>query len=523
MLESMKTLSENSELKENLLKEFDKQVNWNLESDEKWNNYRTFIENDDTLNLFFEKYDFKFIFNQILLFVISSKLDKDKLSENIFKELLVLIEKKSLKWFSSEEEIILKDIGNKFWYLLRGNFYASHYSWNSNLYNWLKDNKIILEILFIVILYFIKNKDYYNIGNIKNDFDYLFWGNTNNVENKRIYQYLAFREWWEEEFNKHLLIISFLVVFLEDKNELIYNFRNKLSQVSNYNIFQVFKHIKDLDNIYYKKYLLIIKNNWLLHNFLRKIEKKNWINKEYKIKLLFVLLENNFFENGNLIDFSELFLKYDEVKEKFIEISNQIEFNWEKILKNLTETNNWLIKDTIRFLLIKSNKKYIKKDILNILIQLVKEKLIESITLEKDTYWKLFENILNWEYWKINLNLALEEFDYVFVEKIVDDIDWEEFTLKNIEKVIIKKDLKQFYLELVKKYIETEYSIWNQFSITDIRKYFRYTPENKEIEKHISNSLEKLTVLKKIFRKEDFEKTDDKIIRLVWNKNYKVL
>jgi len=29
--------------------------------------------------------------------VISSKLDKDKLSENIFKELLVLIEKKSLK------------------------------------------------------------------------------------------------------------------------------------------------------------------------------------------------------------------------------------------------------------------------------------------------------------------------------------------------------------------------------------------------------------------------------------------
>ena len=496
ILESINLLSWNKELKKNFIDSFEIQINWLADWDEKWNNYKTFIENKDTLELFFDNYDFGFIINYITEYIDDSDADDDKISDVIYDNLYLMFTKKDKNKYRDK----LIELLNMFWYILRTNFYNTNYNDSSKTYIWLKDNLVLLKIVLIIILSFIKDKDYIDIKDIKTDFDYLFWNNFNNVENKRIYQYLAFKQ-NDEIFNEHLLIISFLVLFLEDDKGTVYNLKNKLSHVSDYEISQIFESINEMEWEKYKEYLIIIKDFWLVYNLLRKIESNKWIDKKYKENILLILIKDNLLKNDEIIDFSILFWKNDEIRKEYIGLIKWIKFDEKMILDKLNGDNETISKD---FLLIEENKKYIKGKILKSLIDNLKDEFIKNIELEAKTYWVLYQNILNWKYWDIKLDLSLEKFEYNFIEKIIDDIEWEKITLKYIDKVIVKKDLNGFYKTLIKYYINNIW-IWEEFSVKNIR-------EDLLIEDYIIK-----IILKKI--KDEWSS----IIWLSWRSRYKII
>jgi len=130
LIESIKALKEDKNMKENFLNEFDLQIN-TLNTDEKEKNYRTFIEDDEMLEFFFDKFDYDFIINNIARYIKQSNTNQDLLSQNIYKNLDKIVLKKS-KENSADENI--KTISNTFGDLLENNFYNTTYNQNSPLY-----------------------------------------------------------------------------------------------------------------------------------------------------------------------------------------------------------------------------------------------------------------------------------------------------------------------------------------------------------------------------------------------------
>jgi len=515
ILEAIHKLSENEDLKSNFLKEFENQVNWWESWDEKLKNYETFMNNKNTLELFLEEFDFDFIVEEIKKWFVSSNINQDLFTKKFFNNLDIYFYKKSFEWFNEERKKQVIELLNKFWELLRV-FTNNHYNQNTILYKALQENLLILNIVFYIILWLLKLEE----ENLSEKIRTLFWINNNQNEG-RIYQYWIFQKYDNGKFNQHLFIISLLVIFIENRTNIWpykkaddYYWRNE-----DYNLVEAFKGY-DLDNINIVMYLNNIKSFKLIDKFLENLEKKNWMNQDYRIKILLELLENNLLEKNELLDFSILFTKYEEVRKKYIEISSKINFSEIEILEKLNSDEIYK-NEIINFLLIEWNEKYIKWKIFNKLIEIIKHKLKENLELDK-IYFELYKNIINWKYWNIKLNLKLADFneedDNKLIKWIVEDINWFKFTLQNIEKFLVRKDIEIFYYELIKKYILDKIWVWEEFNILKIRRFFWFTQKDSFLER----VLNQLTVSKNFFRK--FWKTDDEnhiIKRLSWSKRYK--
>ncbi len=511
ILESIVKLSENEDLKNNFLTEFKKQVNWLENWDEKWENYKNFMNNKNTLELFLEEFNFDFIIGEIKKWFNSSNINQDFFTKKLFDNLDIYFYKKSFEWFTEEEKKQVIELLNKFWELLRI-FINNNYDQNTILYKALQENILILNIVFYIILWLLKAKE----ENLNEKIRTLFWINNNQNEG-RIYQYWIFQKYDNEKFNQHLFIISLLVIFIESNNRTISNNRRINYSYANipYNILDVFNdlNLKELDNT--NIYLKSLKKYWLLFNFLEKLENKSWISNEYKVFILNTLLNNNLLENKELLNFSILFTKYEKVKEKYIEILKNTNFSKKEILENLNDDS--LEADIINFLLIEWNKKYIIWNILDKLVEIIKNKLKDSLKLD-NIYFKLFKNIINWKYWDIKLNLKLDDFNEKnnnkLIKWIIEDIDWFKFILENdnIKRILTKEDIKRFYFELIKNYILENYSIWEEISIKNVRDFFWFTKKDNFVEK----VLEELWGISK----KTLKTNDNYIIKLIWNKNY---
>jgi len=522
ILESISFLSWNEELKKEFIGNFSSQINTLSDWDEKWKNYKTFIENESTLDLFFDNYNFDFILSYVTKYVEDSDANNDRISDVIYKALFDLFNQKDKNEYS-EELVLLLDM---FWYILKTNFYNVNYNGDNKTYIWLRDNIYFLRIVFVITLSLIENKNYDNIGEVKTECGYLFWDNTNNSENKRIYQYLAFRQ-IDAKFNEHLLIISLLVIFLEDGEDTIHNLRNISWWVQNYKISQIFWLIDDVTSERYEFYVNIINNSWLLHAFLNKItKKKDWLSWIYLTSILRSIINLKILEGNHMIilHFSDLFISDEEINKEYLGIISWINIMDSKILCQL-ESKTWAnVSTTITFLLIKGGKRYVKESILDKLVEIIKHKLKDNLELDSP-YFELYENIIIWEYGKIKLNFKLNDFydeeddENKLVAWIIADITLFSVTLKHIKNFLRKNDLDKFYFELIKSYILDKYNISDEFSIVDIRNAFGFTVKDDFVEKELG----KLTVPKKYFKSFWKPKTENHIIRLIWKKNYEVL
>lgn len=442
LIESIKALKEDKNMKENFLNEFDLQIN-TLNTDEKEKNYRTFIEDDEMLEFFFDKFDYDFIINNIARYIKQSNTNQDLLSQNIYKNLDKIVLKKS-KENSADENI--KTISNTFGDLLENNFYNTTYNQNSPLYLWLMANPQTLNIILYIFLSCIKDKEYNEIINIKSDFNKLLNANY-------IYQYIPFKS-INSNFWEHILKVSFFALFTETANRS-FQLKHENNRMDNYNIQQVFSFSNDINKENYQELLLIIKDFWLLHNLLRKLKDNVWIDEEYRKKVLNTLLEFDIIENNDLVNFCILFCAYDDIKITYTKYITWIKINNKHIMDNLKDDNNWFINDTIKFVMLDENKHYLDKSITDNLIEKLKDKLILNVWLD-EIFSVLYTNFIDGNLLIKNLDLTFNQFGKQLISNIINNKTDEKllFALKNIDKILLKDDMKAFNKQFVSELID---------------------------------------------------------------------
>lgn len=495
LLESIKELIENEELKLNLIKEFNSQINWLSDLNDKWLNYKSFLSNKDILDIFVNEFDINFIEKQIIWFISTSNISHYDIPNNLPEITDDLFLKACLRWLNEEERDTWKELINTWWNYIKQVFYDNTYNASSNIYIWVKDSLTLLKIIFYIILSEIKKEEDYNkITNIKSVF--------NNLFNNWIYQFILFyRE--EKQFWPQMLLVSILGIFLEDSDR---RFDLKSINLANISVAttEIF-NISILEISELEKILLSLKKFQLTFNLLRKIETNKIVNDNYKREILLSLLNYKIFEDSDLVNFSILFSQFEDVKIKYFEIIEKIDFKKEEILNNLNNEDNNLQKDTIHFLLLEKSKNYLSKSIKNQLIKIIKTKLLEKLTLPW-IYWDLYKKTVDGYLWDINLWFTFDNLWEKLTEESVNDLSSFKFTIENIDKIIIQKDLDKFYFKLIRNHIAKQYSECDTFSIKDIRATFWFDDKNK----YIKDSLQKIN------------NEWDLIKRWIWNWNYKV-
>jgi hypothetical protein len=122
----------------------------------------------------------------------------------------------------------------------------------------------------------------------------------------------------------------------------------------------------------------------------------------------------------------------------------------------------------------------------------------------------LFDNIIDWEYWDISLDLKLDDFydkdieTNILLNWLVEDFEKYKIIFKSIFNFLIKNDIQEFYNQFIKKYI-IKYNVERDIiSVKDFREKFWIK------DSYIKNALE-------ILVKESFLK------RAKWFWRYKVL
>lgn len=477
IFESIKILIQNEKLKQKFIFEFNKQINWLSDWDEKWKNYESFLNDEEILDIFLMEFDVNFIEKQIIWFINISNINIDNISENLPKFIDKLFLKKCITWLNDDERSSWVELINNLWNLIQQSFYNNSYNEDSKLYQWFKENLTLFKLIFALILHEIKKEEDYDkiSSNIKNKFVDLLdtW----------IYQFISFAE-QNKAFSKHKFLISIIWIFIEESDRRFdfrtYNMQN--TSVATPNIFDL--SINDFNQS--EELLLILKGFWLTFNFLRKIESNKIINDDYKSKILLSLLNYGICENSELVDFSKLFSKFDEVKIKYIETIANIIIEDKKIIENLSDIDNWLTEDTINFLFFEENKKYLTDPVKIKLVKILKDKIIVGFYLNDDKYQELLIKFIDWKLWEKNLWLNMTNFWNKLIQVIINYLEWydeKDYELmcqyiENIKRLLSENDIKDFR----NKYYE---EIINNVSIFDINRFkkIKYLLFEFEIEK----------------------------------------
>lgn len=438
LLKAISLFSTDKDLKENFLSEFDEQIN-SIENDvEKWENYKTFFKNKDTLILFLDKFEYFFIVNELIIKAVDgSSLSKDNLSIIFFDELEKYFYIKNKKWINSDELEYSKDLLRDFWIILKQNLLDSAYSGleNHELYKSLKNNINFLFIILYIVLSYIKSNSDYKVWDLT---EFFSW----------IYQYFHLNR-QKNEFSIHLILITIIIVFFEEQNS---SFETQRIDSSNYrethSLSELIDSIilSDKNEEFYKIFNLLKDFN-LIFNFLLKLEEKDsWLSKDYINYSLNVLLsKDDLLLDKDLISFSRFFLEYQE--ELYIQIIKLREFKESLVLDLFKE----YIDDTIDFLLIEENKKYLTEKISINLINILKENIISDFELKKENYKKILVKFIDWELGSIDLWLNMIEFWNNLINFLIKYLTWNEdkyeliyFYLGNIKKILFKDDIKDF-------------------------------------------------------------------------------
>jgi len=271
-----------------------------------------------------------------------------------------------------------------------------------------------------------------------------------NKENLKIMFALYIKVSEKKPETNHLLVpLSVSIVFTDLYIESI-----NLPHLGNIYIGKIF-NIKD-GNINFKsilnKCLSVLKELNILPDFLQKMD---FLNKEYAVKILKAILKNDLYSERTLIDFCILFSsKIPDEYKKVINQKNKENKDWYKdfVLENLSNDNDILHNETLKFLQIIENwdeNQEIKKKV----EEFIKNK-IDKI-FEDEKIYEIFRYIIE-KNESFNLNYTTKDIGKLLIENFIK-IDTEDekisFIFSHIDKLFSKKEIDLFASKLFEKII----------------------------------------------------------------------